>query len=209
MELERKKEELYEIVPSETYSDISYKSSEIQREIDEIREAMKGAVGLAKVESNAQSMITKMLDMVQTSQRLVEQVSGSNQQIAQKVQDALDKMNRTNAVLSEKLSSILDSFIKASESMSGEPDELAKAMSSVSRSIDLLVGQNSKILEALESIDKSVKRGAVRPAIAPPPRQAIAQYPRRPQRAAQPMFPPAESGGQGYEDELPPPPFPP
>ncbi len=208
MAVERKNE-LYEIVPTETYSDISYRSSQIQKEIDEIKDAMKSTVGLAKVEANAQSMITRMLEMVETSQRLVEQVSNSNQQLALKVQEALDKMNRTNAVLSEKLSSILDSFIKASESMEEGPDETAKAVENLTHSVDAIHSQNAKVLELLESIDKSLKRGGMRstvPALPPPrPITPAAQRP-LPQRRPQP---PAEEMGPAFEEELPPPPFPP
>lgn len=202
-----RRDELYEIVPTEAYSDISLRSSQIQKEIDEIKDAMKSAVGLAKVESNASGMISKMLEMIQTSQRLVEQVSNSNQQLALKVQEALDKMNRTNVVLSEKLGSILDSFIQASESMGGETDESGKALQNLSHSIDLLVGQNAKILETLESIDKGLKRGVARtslPMLSPRPMSSPA--PQRTQRAA---LPPQSFNEGSVEDELPPPPFPP
>ena len=65
------KEELYEIVPTETYSDISARSEQLEKEIEEIKSALKGAVGLAKVEAGAQTFITQMLDMVKTSQKLV------------------------------------------------------------------------------------------------------------------------------------------
>lgn len=205
MVLERKREELYEIVPAETYSDISYRSSELQKEIDEIRDALKSTVGLAKVESNAQAMITRMLQMVETSQRLVEQVSNSNQQLALKVQEAVEKMNRANVILSEKLTLILDSFVKASEAMGGETGESSKVFENISRSIDLLVGQNSKILEALESIDKGLKRGAIRPPMALPPARPVAIQRRPPQRPA----PPTMEEAIGAEEELPPPPFPP
>ena len=204
-----RRDELYEIVPTEAYSDISLRSSQIQKEIDEIKDAMKSAVGLAKVESNASGMISKMLEMVQTSQRLVEQVSNSNQQLALKVQEALDKMNRTNVVLSEKLSLILDSFTQASESMGGETDESGKALQNLSHSIDLLVGQNAKILEALESIDKNLKRGAVRPTLMPPRAPVSLPALRKPIRPAAALPPQAEEGEMSYEDELPPPPFPP
>ncbi len=207
MAVERKNE-LYEIVPTETYSDISYRSSQIQKEIDEIKDAMKSTVGLAKVEANAQSMITRMLEMVETSQRLVEQVSSSNQQLSLKVQEALDKMNRTNAVLSEKLSAILDSFIKASESMEQGPDETAKAVENLTHSVDAIHSQNAKVLELLESIDKSLKRGPVRPpGTLPIPRPQPA--PTQMRKPAQRPMPPAEEMGPAFEEELPPPPFPP
>ena len=201
-----RRDELYEIVPTEAYSDISLRSSQIQKEIDEIKDAMKSAVGLAKVESNAQGMFSKMLEMVLTSQRLVEQVSNSNQQLALKVQEALDKMNRTNVLLSEKLSTILDAFAQAGQSMGGETDESGKALQNLGHSIDLLVGQNAKILETLESIDKGLKRGAVRPSLPTLSPRPMSSAPQRTQRAA---LPPQTLDEGGVEDELPPPPFPP
>ena len=202
----QEREELYEIVPSESYLDVSYKSSALQREIDEIKEALKSSAGLARVEADAQAIISKMLSMIETSQKLVEQVSSANQQLALKVQNALDRMNKTNEILSEKLGTILDAFGQASESMGEEPDETAMMVKSLNSSIEMLVEQNSKILEALSSIDRSLKRGVIRPAI--PQRYAA------PVRKLQPaQIVPQQYAGEnvppGFAEELPPPPFPP
>src|SRR3989344_2489312 len=154
-------EELYEIVPTESYSDISAKSEQLEKEIEEIKTALKGAVGLAKVEAGAQTLITQMLDMVKTSQKLVEQVATSNQQLAQKVQEALDRMNETNAALSEKLGTILDTFMQATEAMEGEPEETEKMAKELNDSINSLIQQNARILATLESIEKNLRRTAI------------------------------------------------
>jgi len=197
------KEELYEIVPTETYSDISARSEQLEKEIEEIKTSLKSTVGLAKVEAGAQTIITQMLDMVKTSQKLVEQVATSNQQLAQKVQEALDRMNETNEALSEKLGTILDTFMQATEAMEEEPEETGKLMSSLSDSINSLVQQNSKILQTLEMIEKNLRRAVLRPPVTVAPRMPARQPIRR-------AMPPEEEGVEpGFEEELPPPPFPP
>ncbi|HIJ98905.1 TPA: hypothetical protein H1005_03090 [archaeon] len=193
-------EELYEIVPTESYSDISAKSEQLEKEIEEIKTALKGAVGLAKVEAGAQTLITQMLDMVKTSQKLVEQVATSNQQLAQKVQEALDRMNETNAALSEKLGTILDTFMQATEAMEGEPEETEKMAKELNDSINSLIQQNARILATLESIEKNLRRTAIRSPVVP------ARAPARPVARRAPM---EEGVEPGFEEELPPPPFPP
>ncbi len=196
------REELYEIVPTEAYSDISARSEQLEKEIDEIKTALKSAVGLAKVESGAQTVIVQMLDMVKTSQKLVEQVANSNQQLAQKVQEALDKMNETNTALSEKLGTILDTFAQATEAMEEEPAETEKLVKELGTALSSLVQQNSRMLSTLESIEKNLRRPALRsPAAMPPPPQR-----QRPRPAARP---PQQEEEGSFEDELPPPPFPP
>lgn len=194
------KEELYEIVPTDAYSDYSTKSDQLEKEIDEIKTALKSAVGLAKVESEAQAIIGQMLDMVKSSQKLVEQVALANQQLAQKVQEALDRMNDTNAALSEKLGTILDTFMQATESMGEEPDDSSKLISSLTESMNAVVQQNKRVIATLDAIEKNLRRTAVRaPQAYPPPRQRI-----------QPRYAPIqEESEEGYDDELPPPPFPP
>lgn len=201
------KSELYEIMPVESYSDVGFKSEHLEKEIEEIKASLKSTVGLAKVESNAQAIITQMLDMIKTSQKLVDQVATANQQLAAKVQEALDRMNETNMALSEKLGTILDSFAGASEEGGEAPEEGHQIMKDLHDSIRELVEQNSKILHSLESIERNFKRTAVMGPVAPRPMPA---YPRRmpmaprPQAALQPGEVPP-----GFEESLPPPPFPP
>lgn len=195
------KEELYEIVPTDAYSGYSARSEHLDKEIEEIKNALKSAVGLAKVEANAQTIITQMLDMVNVSQKLVEQVATANQQLAQKVQEALDRMNETNAALSEKLGTILDTFAQASESMDEAPDETTQAVKNLADTMGKIAQQNSRMIATLESIEKNLRRSAVR---APPMMQSRPR-PRPMQRYPQQ----SEEEEQSFDDELPPPPFPP
>lgn len=215
------KEETYEIVPIDPLSRIEKKSENLEKEISDIKSALRGTVGLSKLEENADEFITQMLNLLKASQKMVEEVAASNQQVAGKIQEALDRMNATNEEMSEKMGKILDFFAQATEAMEGGEDTgsienvsktISSSMGDLKKSIDSMVTQNEKTHGLLESIGKDLKKQTMRPrAPAPMPQQ---RYPPQgggmmpPPNSGMPAPPPQPGGRQG-SGELPPPPFPP
>jgi chromosome segregation ATPase len=205
--------ETYEIVPIDPYAQTSRKTSELEDEIQQIKSALKGAVGLSKLEANADKFISQMLSLLKSSQKLVDEVASSNQKLAAKMQEGLDSMNKTNTELSDKLAKILDFFTESAEALEegddtgGDMEALGKnisdSMKPLNQALEMLVKQNQKTHRLLQAIERSLKRKSVR-ARAPKPRpEPMSPVQPVPQMPLPPGAPPMPEG------DLPPPPFPP
>jgi len=215
-------EEMFEIVPVDPISKVEKKHEHLERELASIRNALRGKTGIVAGDDD---VMKKVLELIQSSEKS-----------AEKTQEAVDTMTQTNSELSSKLTKILDLFAKATEAMeTGEEADLGPAIANLSKtfsesmrglkaSLDAIGGQNQKILEALNAIERNTKRQMVMP-----PRPAYRQAPmqRAPMRRAPPVaaqtappaappLPPIPGVGapkkkqeEFVEPELPPPPFPP
>ena len=122
------------------------------------------------------------------------QVSKSNQQVAEKIQNALDLMNETNRGLSQKLSKILTIFAEATEAMETEEEgsmkEVSSAVGEMKSAMNDFKEQNKKLSKTLDSLERYLRRQSVAP-------QRAAATPAPVQRQQQPRR------------QLPPPPLPP
>ncbi|MFH1424951.1 MAG: hypothetical protein ABIG20_04765 [archaeon] len=192
------REETYEIVPIDPVHKAERKHESLEKEIADIKAAMRGTVGISKLQSGADELIHHMLDLLKSSQNMVEEVAKSNQQVSLKIQEGLDKMNAVNEQMSGKLAKILEMFSQAAAAMGGDDgsEELAKAITGLNKSIETLVEKTGENTQILKSIEKNLRGPAAKPRSAMPMLQ-------------RPNFPPAPRGmpplGQG---ELPPPPPP-
>lgn len=215
------KSEMYEIVPVDPFSKIEKKSEELEKEIAEIKEALRGTVGLSKIESNASEFISNMLNMMQSTQKMLEEVAHSNQHFSEKLQASLDAMSSASAELSSKLSKVLDFFEKASEALGeeeevGQSQNLAPLISDFKISLDTLIEQNKKTREVLESIERYLKKESLKTRVAPmqsallsPPLISQIRPISRMQKLAQPQkrqIPPPPR--KILNEDLPPPPPP-
>lgn len=215
------KTQTYEIVPVDPFSKLEKKSESLEHDIREIKSALRGTVGLSKIESNADAFISKMLDMLSSSQKMVEQVANSNQKVATQIEAALEKMNKANEDLSNKLTKILNFFAQATDAMGGEEPDLTPALQQMTASItgavgglkksmDMMIQQNMAIHKSMESMEKHLKKAAVKsppptmppppkmpppPPMMPPPGPPAGGPARPPPPAAGPALPPPSPGG--------------
>ena len=207
------KTHMYEIVPVDPISKLHKKTSSLEADIKEIKSALRSTVGLSKMESNADDFIKRMLNLLDSSQKMVESVAKSNQVVAAKIQTAIDRMNKANEELSVKLSKILNFFAQATEAMGGEgeggmedlSDSIADSLNGLKGTLDNLAEQNDRSNQVLQSIERHLKSQTLRRRPMPP-RQAPPGFPPAPPGAA--TAPPPGATQQGFPD-LPPPPFPP
>lgn len=189
-----KKTETYEIVPIDPFSKIEKKTENLERDIRDIKEALKGATGFSKIGESANEFISQILNLVGTSQKMIEEVTKSNKEVVNKIKEALEKMNKTNEELSTELTKILDILSRASEITEEEEsgmEDLVKAINGLS---DSLSKQNNKTQEILESIEKHLKRRTVTQVVP---------------RGAPPYYKPTVPTGRRAPESLLPPPPPP
>ena len=205
--------EAYEIVSIDPLSRIEKRNENLEKDIREIRAALRGTVGLSQLEAGADEFISQMLGLMETSQKMVQEVAVSNQQVAKKIQEAIDNMNESNKALSDKMTRVLDFFSRAAESMGGEEeggvsDVLSSSLDALHESLDSLVDQNKATHETLMSIEKHLKKQNV--ATSAPVRAPRPPVPQRRTPYAVPGtpqgFPPPPAGAPSG---LPPPPPPP
>jgi len=205
--------ESYEIVSVDPLSRIEKRNEGLEKEIREIRTALRGTVGLSKLEAGADEFITQMLGLMEASQKMVREVATSNQQVANKIQEAIDKMDASNKTLSDKMTRVLDFFAGAAESIGGEEESggvsevLSESIVALHESLDSLVAQNRETHETLTSIEKHLKKQNIASAPKRPPMRPL-PTPQRRAPAPQTVrgFPPLPSGAPSG---LPPPPPPP
>ncbi|MDP7282689.1 MAG: hypothetical protein QF475_03580 [Candidatus Undinarchaeales archaeon] len=201
---------MYEIVPVDPVSKLQKKHLSLEDDIKEIKNALRGTVGLSKLETNADGFIQKMLGLMESSQKMVEQVAESNHAVASKIQEAIDHMNHANEELSAKLSKVVTFFAQATESLGGDEssDDTLDAINNLKSSIDTMNANNTKIAKLLSSAGRPVQRRMPMRQLPPP-----TGIPRGPPAAPQgaPPAPPApgQVNRQQGSAELPPPPFPP
>jgi len=210
------KTHMYEIVPVDPISKLHKKTSSLEEDIREIKSALRGTVGLSKLESNADEFIKNMLNLMNSSQKMVEEVAESNQQVATKIQAAIDRMNRANEELSKKLTQILNFFAQATDAMGGEeggvPEALTTSLKDLKTTMDKIAGQGELSNKVLQSMERQLKRQAVRRPVQPPmmPPPQMLPPPGAPPMMPSPGAPPASRAPQKKgAPELPPPPFPP
>ncbi len=186
--------ESYEVVASSPYDELERKEEKLEHDINEIKSALRGTVGLTKIESHADEFIKKMMGLLESTQQMQMQVSKSNQQVAEKIQSALDLMNETNRGLSQKLSKILTIFAEATEAMETEEEgsmkEVSSAIGEMKSAMTDFKEQNKKLSKTLDSLERYLRRQSVAP-------QRAAMTPAPVQRQQQPRR------------QLPPPPLPP
>lgn len=203
---------MFEIVPVDPVSKLQKRSDSLEQDIREIKNALRGTVGLSKLESNADNFIQKMLDLMTASQKMVEEVAASNQKVADKIQNAIDHMNHANEELSQKLSHVLEFFAQATEAMANEGEEagagaggagLVSAIGELKESVEKLGENTARSVQLLQSIEKGFKRQAVPHGPLMQPRSRMGMPPPPPGMVGR-SAPPA-----GGEPDLPPPPFPP
>ncbi len=212
---------MYEIVPVDPLSKLQKKHQTLEEDIREIKSALRGTVGLSKIESNADQFIQRMLELMTSSQKMVEEVASSNQKVATRIQAAIDKMNQVNEELSVKLTQILNFFAQATDAMtdggdSESSDDLVDSLNNLKKIMEGLAESNAKTNQVLGSLDTHLKKRVAR--------RRPSQMQRLPSLvgippAAPPQAPPASQQGQaqgqrkapaqGGEPDLPPPPFPP
>ncbi len=202
------KEEYYEIVPTEPFSESESEREKerLEREIQELKQKIRATSSVPKSNSDLEKFTGKIVELLTNSQKLVNEVAESNKSLAAKIQTALDTMNKTNQVLSEKLTKILDYFAKASETEDEEEisPEITDSLSQLKNYLKLLIDQNKQTNQLLQSIEKHLKRNILRSAVPKIPKTKPAFTP--------PGLPPAPSTSKLpplKEGELPPPPFPP
>ena len=176
---------MYEIVPVDPLSKLQKKNDSIEEDIKEIKSALRGTVGISKLESNADAFIQRMLDLMASSQKMVEQVADSNQKVVTKIQAAIDHMNQANRDLSAKLAKILNFFATATDAMGGDEDseDNADSLNAIKASMANLAEQTARSNKILAAIERNLKQ----------PRQLrrpqMPQMPRAPM--GQPAMPPA------------------
>ena len=199
------KSHMYEIVPVDPLSKLQKKNDSIEEDIREIKSALRGTVGISKLESNADAFIQRMLDLMSSSQKMVEQVADSNQKVVTKIQAAIDHMNQANRDLSAKLSKILNFFATATEAMGGDEasEDNIDSLNAIKASMANLAEQTARSNKILAAIERNLKQGR------PLRRPQMPQMPQAPM--GQPEMPqaPAAPGQTQAAPELPPPPFPP
>lgn len=205
-------DEYYEIVPTDSFSKSEEKNVKLEKEINEIRDALKSSVGISKFGESAEQFMSRVLELLKNSQKMVTEVSRTNRELSSKLQEALDSMSKTNKLLSNKLTKILNYFAEAAEVEGAEETEIgetiSKQMNGVRSAIEALVEQNKETHHLLKLIEKDLRtqsKHLARPQAPQRPAPESRRYsePPRPQRSLQSERPEIEEG------ELPPPPFPP
>lgn len=234
---EAQEEEYYEVVPTRSYTEEEKKSEDLEKEIQEIKDAIKGTGEISEFGESAEKFMSKILELLKNSQRMVKEVSKTNKELSSKIQTALDSMNKTNEILSNKLTKILDYFAEAAEVEGAESEEIGttitKQMNGVRSALQAIIKQNKQTQELLKRIEKNIRtqskqmkraseerksREVQKPTRTAPQQQTGG--PQGPSRTSQQRAPPSftqapESGERGgekpetEEGELPPPPFPP
>ncbi len=208
----KNEDEYYEIVPTETYSKSEEKSENLEKEIDEIRNAIRGSVGASKFGKTVEEFMPKVMELLKNSQKMVKEVSRTNKELSSKLQEALDSMNKTNKLLSNKLTKILDYFSQAAEIEGAEETEvgeiISKQMNGIRSALQATIEQNKQTQHLLKLIEKDLRTQSKKTS-SRAPAQRRGPEPRSERTAPQQQRAPARKRPELEEGELPPPPFPP
>jgi chromosome segregation ATPase len=206
---------MYEIVPVDPLSKIHSRTNSLEKDIHEIKNALRSTVGISKLQSNADEFIKRMMDMLNSTHQLVQEVADSNQIVAQKIQEAIDRMNEANDTLTRKLTKILEFFEQATEEMGEEgeetSDEVSGAMTTLNKGIAELIRSTQITNKSILDLQKNMGRPSAsgRPAMPPPPQMQTQQR----QTTRQPVSNQQQGNNQQKPQNqnrgLPPPPFPP
>lgn len=200
------KEEYYEIVPTEPFSERETKKEhiELEREIEELKKKIKSTTGIAKYSEETEKFMGKIVELLTNSQKLVTEVAETNKDLASKIQTALDTMNKTNKVLSEKLTKILDYFAKAGEIEEEVSPDILEPINQIQESLNNLIKETKRTNQLLQLIEKDLKRKIIKRGVPDVPTKLT-------KPGLPPPVPPVTQTGAPplKEGELPPPPFPP
>jgi len=152
-------ENLYEIVPMDPIDKMKSKGTELEKEIDAIKNILKETVKVSKMKTSADEMVDKIIEMLKVSQDMVGAVSKSNQELSQQLQKSLDSMTESNKELSQKMDMLLDFFAEAAETPaeseahpeveSAVVDKLDKLISSLDSKLDTVIASNAKVAEQM------------------------------------------------------------
>jgi len=161
-------EDLYEIVPVDPLHKLKSKGTELEKEIDAIKEILRDTITASKINKSADQLVDRLIEMVKVNQQMVETVSKSNQEIGRQLNTSIQEMTESNRQVTEKLEGIMEFFARAAETQAERgPDvssQLQDFMDSIESKLNDIQQSHKKLEEKTNIIEKKV---ASRPASNP------------------------------------------
>ena len=158
-------EDLYEIVPLDPLHKLKTKGTELEKEIDAIKEILRDTITASKINKSADQLVDRLIEMVKVNQQMVETVSKSNQEIGRQLNSSIQAMVESNRQLTEKLEGVMEFFARAAETEAEKgPDvssQLQDFMDSIESKLNDIHESHKKLEEKTSIIEK---RMASRPA---------------------------------------------
>ena len=150
-------EEIYELVQTDPLEKLKAKGSELEKEIDAIKEILKDTVTISKLNSSAEELVGKLIEMVKLSQDMTKNVSKSNGEVSREINKSILEMRDSNKELGQKLDALLEFFAEAGEKEEIEKSEIESDMhevlSKVSTKIDALIQSNDALSKKTVEIE--------------------------------------------------------
>lgn len=185
-------EDLYEIVQTDPLHRLKLKGSELEKEIDAIKEILRDTVTASKISKSSDEIVERIIDMIKVSQEMVETVSSSNIEMGRQLNQSIKEMAEGNRRLSEKLDGLIEFFAQAAESEEEKgPSAFVKKMEQMLQGLE---GKLDSMDQRHKNLEGRLTSLESKPAPAPLPMQA-------PRPFARPVSlvpaPPKPLGGEG------------
>lgn len=172
---------MYELVPTDPLDKLKTKATELEKEIEAIKEVLKDTVSISKLHASSEELVGNLVDMIKVNQEMVEAVSKSNKEIGSQINKSIQQMNESNKELSQKLDALLEFFAEAGEKEEIEKTEISedlkKVLDELSTKIDEISDSNRKLSERMAVLEGKIeemgKRRIHRPL--PPPIPSVTE----------------------------------
>lgn len=178
--MQEENEDLYEMVPMDPLRKLKVKGSELEKEIDAIKDILKDTVTISKLNAGAEELVGKIIQMIKISQDMVEAVSRSNQDLGRQLNASVKEMTNSNRELSHKLDALLEFFAETGEHAEKETPEIEdavkKMVTDLGGKLDQLIEGHRKLERKTGELERKlthVRAPAPRP-LPPPPRRPMA-----------------------------------
>jgi len=153
-------EELYEIVPVDPLHKLKNKGSELEKEIDAIKEILRDTITASKINKSADQLVDRLIEMIKVNQEMVEQATQSNQNIGRQLNSAIQEMIESNRRITEKLEGVMEFFARAAETEAEKgPDisgQLQDFMDRIESRLNEISDSHKKLEEKTNLIEKKV-----------------------------------------------------
>lgn len=161
-------EDLYEIVPLDPLHKLKTKGSELEKEIDAIKEILRDTITASKINKNADQLVDRLIEMIKVNQEMVAVTSKSNQDLARQLNTAIQEMIEGNRKLSEKLDGVMEFFARAAETEAEKGPDVSSQLQDFMDNIESRLNEISESTRELsEKTNVLEKRMVARPAAAP------------------------------------------
>jgi len=168
-------EELYEIVPVDPLHKLKTKGSELEKEIDAIKEILRDTITASKINKNADRLVDRLIEMIQVTQGMVESVAKSNQDIGRQLNKSIQEMNESNRRVTEKLEGVMEFFARAAETEAERGPDVTSQLQNFMDKMESRLNDISESHRRLEEKTRELERKSVPRSPVPAPTPAGTQ----------------------------------